>query len=161
MKPPLPFLFALTAALVLTGCATQTKEQLATVRAAKVSPVVLEKLEHRGSLTPADLIELRRRRVDDSVALRQLDGAGVDYLLDKTEVKRMKAAGVSDAVIEAAIRASNRFVAQFYHPYPAYGYGWYPYYGPGPWIYPVRPYGPAFVGPARGPGFGPPRRGRR
>ncbi len=150
----------LAAIFVVSGCATQTTEQLAAVRAAKVSPVIMEKLEHRGSLTPTDLIELKRRNVDDGVAIRQLNRAGVDYVLDKADVKKMRAAGVSDPVINAAIMASNRFTAVYYYPYAAYGYGWSPYYGPGPWAYTVPLYRPVYYRPIGGPGFhGPPRGG--
>lgn len=145
-------LSALAVALFLTGCSALTKPQLAEVRAANVSPAVLQKLEHRGSLTPADLIELKRRRVNDSIVIRQLDQAGMTYILDKTEVKKLKAAGVSQGVIEAAIAASNRFITRYYYQYSMYGYGWYPYYGL--WGFPVRPYPPGVFAPVGGPGFG-------
>ena len=137
---------AIAAAVLLAGCATQTKEQLAAVRAARVAPATVQKLEHRGILTPPDLIELKKRGVDDGVALRQIDRVGVDYVLGKKDVKALRDNKVSEAVVQATASASRRFLYRYYEPYPYYGYGgwggpwgaWgYPYdsyYGPG-WPY--------------------------
>ena len=169
---------ALIAAALLVSCATQTKEQLAAVRAAGVSAGLVHKLEHWGILSPEDIIELKRRHVNDAVVLRQLDHFGVDYVVDKNIVRQLRKAGVSDIVLAEVIRAGRRFEEQFHpyywhgpwgYPYDPYydGFGWgyrdYPY-GPGP-----RVYGPGFRGGRGGfggPGFGGPggggfRGGRR
>ena len=130
-----PFLVAVAAAALLAGCATQTKEQLAAVRAARVSSATLQKLEHRGVLTPADLIELKRRKVDDAVALRQLDQVGVDYVLHRRDLQMLRDNGVSKPVIRAVVEASGRFSAQFYAPVTGYGFGWGPSLG-----YPYDPF---------------------
>jgi hypothetical protein len=126
----------LAAALFLAGCATQPKEHLAAVRAAGVSPALVHKLERWGVLSPADIIELRRRQVNDAVALRQLDRTGVDCVVDKRILKQLRKAGVSENVVEAVIHAGRQFEAQFRHPY--WGDGWF-----GPWGYPY-PYDPFF-----------------
>jgi hypothetical protein len=154
MKLAGPFCIVIAAAL-FAGCATQTKEQLAAVRAARVSPGLVQKLEHRGILTPNDLVELKRRRVDDGVAIRQLDRVGVDYILSKKDVKMLRDSGVSTAVINAALLAGERFAVRYFDPGPWYGYGFgygYGYAYPGwygPWGYPYRPY---YYGPGWGYG---------
>ncbi len=145
MKFPLTALLA--AALFLAGCATQTKEQLAAIRAAGVSPTLVRKLEHGGRLSPADIIELHRRHVNDAVALRQLDRAGVDYVVDKGIVRQLRKAGVSEDVIAAAQTASERYADQFHRPYVSawYGPGAYPYSYP----YAGYPYDPYSYGYSR------------
>ncbi|MEO6741846.1 MAG: hypothetical protein ABIP20_16495 [Chthoniobacteraceae bacterium] len=151
MKSPLTTLLA--AALLLAGCATQPKEQLAAARAAGVSPGVMQKLEHSGRLSPADIIELRRRRVNDAIALRQLDIAGVDYVVDKDVVRQLRKGGVSETVITAATNAGERFVEQYRQPYVSawvspggYPYSGYPYSG---YPYSGYPYEPYYYGSVR------------
>ncbi len=136
------FIALLATVLLFPGCATQTKEQLAAVRAAGVSSGLISKLEHGGRLGPGDIIELKQRHVNDSVALRQLERTGVNYIVDKDIVRQFRKAGVSDAVIAAAQAAGDRYAAQFHRPY---GPGWYgPWWGPYP--YPGYPYGPYYYG---------------
>lgn len=158
MKPALAYL--LSAALLLAGCATQTKEQLAAVRASGVSAGVVRKLERRGALSPEDLIELKRHHVNDGIALRQLDRAGVDYVVDKSILRQLRNAGVSQTVIAAVILAGRRFEEQFQYPYSrrwygAWGYPYDPFFYALGWPYPRHPYppGPFPLGP--GPGLGP------
>ena len=137
MKSPLAALLATV--LFFSGCATQTKEQIAAVRAAGVSSALVRKLEHGGRLSPEDIIELKRHRVNDAVALRQLDRTGVDYVVDKDIVRQLRKAGVSEEVIAAAKTASERFAEQFRRPSVSVTYGswWSPYpYGG----YPYDPY---------------------
>ena len=105
-----PAIFALAAALALAGCATHSDEQLAAVRASGVSRPTVEKLEHRGVLNPDDVIELKRRGVSDAVVLRQLDKAGVDYVVQRDEMAKLRKAGVSTEVRDAVARESERFV---------------------------------------------------
>ena len=145
MKFPLTALLAAT--VLLAGCATQTKEQLAAIRTAGVSPALVRKLEHGGRLSPADIIELRRRNVNDAVALRQLDRTGVDYVVDKDIVRQLRNAGVSEPVIAAAKAASERYADQFHRPSVS---AWY-----SPWAYPYSypyagyPYDPYAYGYSR------------
>lgn len=157
MKTPLAF--ALAAALFLAGCATQTKEQLASVRAAGVSPALVHKLERWDVLSPEDIIELKRRRVNDAVALRQLDRTGVDYVVDKSILKRLSTAGVSETVVTATIIAGRRFEAEFLHPYPGpwraprgYAHPYDPFYYDLGWPYPRHHHFPGpFIGERPGP----------
>ena len=134
-------IFALGAALTLAGCATHSDEQIAVVRAAGVSRPTVAKLEHRGALTPEEVIELKRRGVSDAIVLRQLDKAGVDYVVQRNDMAKLRKAGVSSDVRDALARASERFVYDRYRPfvgpeiyfyddwsYPI-GYPYYPRYG--------------------------------
>ena len=145
MKFPLTALLAAT--VLLAGCATQTKEQLAAIRTAGVSPALVRKLEHGGRLSPADIIELRRRHVNDAVALRQLDRTGVDYVVDKNIVRQLRNAGVSEAVIAAAKAASERYADQFRRPSVS---AWYsPWASPYSYPYSGYPYDPYSYGYSR------------
>ena len=137
-----PFTAVLISALLLAGCATQPKEQIAAVRAAGVSSALVYKLERGKPLTPADIIELRRHHVNDAVALRQLDRAGVDYVVDKDIIRQLRKAGVSESVITAAANAGQRFEEQYHRPYASawvgpYGYPYGYTYGYG---YPYDPF---------------------
>lgn len=151
-------LVLLLAVAVLNGCVVHTKEQLATIRSAGLAKPTLRKLERRGILTPADLVEMKKRRVDDETVIRHLDKIGVDYVVRKDDIRMLRSSGVSSGVISSLIRASDRFVRDYYAqgPYLYYSYG----YWNSPWGYPFYPgylqdpwwrYG--------GPGF--PCRGRR
>jgi hypothetical protein len=159
----------LASALLLAGCATQPKEQLAAARSAGVSPEVMHKIERWGYLSPGDIIELKRRHVNDAIALRQLDRIGVDYIVDKDTLRQLRKAGVSELVVSAVILAGRRFEEQFQQHRVGYWYGaaygpWGPY---DPFLYdlgrpyPRPPYGPGPGGPdgfrgGGGPGGGGP-----
>ena len=129
-------LLLLSIVALVSGCATHTREQIAAVRAAGVSPRLVYKLEHEGFLSPEDLIQLRRHRVNDSVAIRQLDDVGVDYLVQRDDIKRLRNAGVDPGVVDELVSASHQFANRqyrrtawsvgFYAPL----YPWYGYYGP-------------------------------
>jgi hypothetical protein len=140
----------LATALLFAGCATQPKEQLAAARAAGVSPATIHKLEHWGCLSPADIIELKRRHVNDGVTLRQLDRTGVDYVVDKDILKQFRKAGVSQTVIAAVVLAGKCFEDQYHYHRHYWGGGWY-----GPWGYPYDPYYYDFGWPYPRGGYGP------
>jgi hypothetical protein len=147
MKPAFLSCIALAAAAVLAGCAVHTEQEIAAIRASGVAPSTLRKMSGRGILTPYDIVELRKRRVDDALVITHLEKVSVNYVLQKDDVKTMKTAGVRQAVISAAVRASSRFLAYasapsnyyfsfgywndpFWGPYyPRYWGGYYPYWG--------------------------------
>ena len=128
---------SLLSILLLAGCASFTDAELGRIRQRGVSPPVVAKFEDGKGLSPQDVIELTRRRVPDSFIIRQIEDAGVDYVLGKEDIKRLRAAGVSAAVFDALIYASDDFARGYYAPRYAtsysvsaddpYGY----YYGPG------------------------------
>lgn len=128
-------LFAL-AALLLAGCSTFDKAELAQIRQRGVRPGLLYKMEHRRELTPEDVIELKRAGVRDPLIVKQLRDVGVNYVVSRGDVKRLRAAGVSAWVIDVLLRESERFAGRAYeNPYDDYyGAGFYgaPY---NPWFY--------------------------
>jgi hypothetical protein len=139
MKPALLFL---TAVLLLTGCATHSREQIAAVRAAGVSRSTVTKLERDYVLLPEDLIELRQHRVADSVPVRHLREVGVDYIAQRDDLRRMRSAGVRPIVVDELIFASHRFIRDRYERPPRFSWGviapydpWYLEYGPHPYDY--------------------------
>jgi hypothetical protein len=136
MKAVLVLLLAVT---LFTGCATHSPEEIAAVRAAGVSNRTVAKLEHEEILSPEDLIELRRRGVSDSIAIRHLDDVGVDYVVQRNDLRQLRQAGVRPTVVQELVRQSNDFYEDVYDHsrwsvgvsagyYPGYyRYGW-PYY---------------------------------
>jgi hypothetical protein len=103
-------LLSLLAVAFLGGCATHSHQAMTAVRAAGVAPRTVSKLEHRGVLEPSDLIELKRRGVADAVPIRQLDKVGVDYVAQREDFRKLRAAGVRPEVSDALMDASREFV---------------------------------------------------
>lgn len=108
-------LAVLAASLTLAGCASFTKAELAQVRRQGVSPGVVAKLENGDPLVPGEVIELTRRNVPDPLILRQIDDTGLDYILGKDDLARLRAAKVSPPVVDALQHESARF-ARSYNP---------------------------------------------
>ena len=138
----LPVLLFTGLGLVLTGCATFDKTELGLIRGSGISPRLYAKMQHGDELTPEDVIELHRRHVPDRYVLRQIDDAGVDYLLSPEDFKKLKRSQVSPAVVDALITASADFSERYAAPsrfsyYGSYGYPYDDaYYGYGPDYYP-------------------------
>jgi hypothetical protein len=110
-------------AAALAGCTTFDREEIASLRGRGVSTAIVEKLERGHPLAPADVIELRKNRVPDPWVLRQLEDHDVDSLVTRSDVAAMRRAGVTPAIIDAVLKASDRF--QDGYRYPPYGsYGW-------------------------------------
>ena len=165
-----PILTSVLLTACFTGCATFNKTELGQIRQRGVAPAVVGKMSDGQVLTPSDVIELTRRGVPDSFILRQIDDAGVDYVLNRNDIKRLQAARVSRAVMDALIAGSDDFArhygpstrARVYagDPYDDYYFGPYfsgpyyggPYYGPYPSSYPY-PYGGVSVEIGGGRGY--------
>ena len=135
-----PLIASLLLSLGFVGCATYSDQELGQIRQRGVSPVVFSKLIKGGMLSPSDVIELSHRGVADNLIIRQIEDAGVDYILTRADLKTLEKARVSQAVVNALISASDEF-ASFYGPYNqwnahAYPYYGYPYYDYGPYPYP-------------------------
>jgi hypothetical protein len=125
------------AGALLTGCATHSEEDIAAVRAAGVSPRVVSKLANERVLAPNDLIELRRKRVSDEIAIRHLDDVGVDYLVQRNDIQKLRAAGVRPGVINELLDASSDFVQQHTRAAGYWSVGIDSY---DPWFYPMGHY---------------------
>lgn len=120
--------------LLLTGCSTFNETELGIIRGSGVSPRVYTKMADGHELRPEDVIELTRRRVPDRYILRQIDDAGVDYVLSKQDYRRLKSARVSPAVIDALVEASTDFSARYAAP-SRRAYFYSPYYYDDPFFY--------------------------
>jgi hypothetical protein len=163
-----PILASILLTTAFAGCATFSDAELGQIRQHGVAPVVVGKLEQGRVLTPSDVIELTRRAVPDNLIIRQIDDAGVDYILNRNDIKRLHAAGVSRPVLDALIAASDDFASRYAPPgrarvyvgYPAYPYDDY-YGGPYPYGYPYPyPYGGVSVEIGGGRDYGHYRRWR-
>ena len=109
---PLP-LAALAASLLLAGCANFSSTELAQIRQRGVAPAIVGKMESGHVLKPAEVIELSRRSVPDALIVRQIDSAGLDYILGKDDVARLRTARVGQPVIEALMAESDRFARNY------------------------------------------------
>ena len=74
------------------------------------------KLERGTPLTPPDIITLSRRGVPDRFVLRHLEDNGVNYLVNRADITRMRKAGVSAAVIDELIEQCERFARLYSEP---------------------------------------------
>jgi hypothetical protein len=132
-----PILTSIVLAACLTGCATFSDVELHQMRQRGVAPTVVGKMVEGHALTPADVIELAHRGVPDEFIIRQIDDAGVDYILSRSDFKKLQAAQVSRPVMDALIAASEDFAGRN-NPSRARVYAGYPYddyYGPYPYPY--------------------------
>lgn len=131
---------ALGVALLCGGCATFTPAELDQISRRGVSSNVVGKLDRGRMLSPGEVIELTRRGVSEGLILRHLEDTGIDYVLSKGDVTRMRRAGVSALVIDVMVRQSDNFAriysrddystsvgVHYGSPY-GYGYGYDPYY---------------------------------
>jgi hypothetical protein len=156
-----PILASVFLATAFAGCATFTDSELGRIRHTGVSPIVMGKFEQGKVLTPPDIIEATRRGVPDSLIVRQIEDAEVDYVLTKNDITMLERNHVSHAVMDALISASNDFASSHAPPGPPHGYVAYPgypaypcydYYGGYPYYNPYPYYGG--VGFVVGPGYG-------
>ena len=108
-----PFLPAVFAAALLAGCANFSKQELAQIRQQGVPPVIVGKMEQGHVLKPAEIIELAHRGVPDALILRQINDAGLDYILAKNDVTRLRATHISQPVIDALMAESDRFARNY------------------------------------------------
>src|SRR3954470_18030955 len=100
---PRPILASILVAIGFTGCATFTPAELGQIRQRGVSPAVVNKMEDGRVLHPGDVIELTRRGVPDNFIIRQIDDAGVDYVLNRNDMKRLQDARVNRRVVDALV----------------------------------------------------------
>jgi hypothetical protein len=91
------------------GCASLSKPEVAALRAKGVPPPLVTKLERRGVLSPGEIIALHKSGVPSELVARHLDQVGIDYALDRDDLRKLETARVPDQVILAARRASSRY----------------------------------------------------
>ncbi len=128
------FLILLAVTVILSSCASLTREEIALVQSRGVPAPVVSKLQHDDPLTPRDLIILSQRGTPDALIIRALEGAGVDYLVNQADVVRLRRAGVSARVIDVLLLECERFARLYSEPAVDVSYGmWWTdadYYGP-------------------------------
>ena len=112
MNLPPRVLAAALSVVLFAGCAAYTPAELTSFSRARVAYPTLVKLEKAEPLEPADLIELTRRGIPPETIVRHLGKYGVDSLISRSDVVALRQAGVRPTVIDAAIRASDRFAAE-------------------------------------------------
>jgi hypothetical protein len=118
-------LLPMAIALVLSGCATFSRKEIAFVQSRGVPPQIVSRLERVKPLTPADIILLTRRGVPDHYIARHIDAAGVNYLVTRNDAITMRRAGVSAAVIDRLLVESDDFARRYAEPPPgSYDYWW-------------------------------------
>jgi hypothetical protein len=142
-----PIFTSLLLATGLVGCATFSDQEIGQMRHRGVSSAVIGKMQEGHVLTPPDIVELTRRGVPDELIIRQIDDAGVDYMLTRNDFKDLQRAHVSRAVVDAVVAASEDFASQSrpHAAYDVYPYSNY-YYGIAPYYYPYPYYYGAYVG---------------
>jgi hypothetical protein len=124
---PRPLIASLVTCLLVSGCATFNDSELGIIHQSGVSPRVFAKMEQGRVLSPDDVIELTRRHVPDRYIVRQLEDAGVDYVLSPEDYQRLQKARVSPEVLEALVAASDEFASRYTSP-RAHVYVADPYY---------------------------------
>jgi len=160
-----PILASLLLVAGLSGCATFTDAELGQIRQRGVSSAVVGKMQNGRVLSPGDVIELTRRGVSDNFIIRQIDDAGVDYILNRDDVKRLQAAHVSRPVMDALFAASDDFASIYappgrvrayatYPAYPYYGFDYNAYPYPFPYSSYPYPYGGVSIGIGGGRCYG-------
>ena len=97
----------------LAGCSTFTPKEMTYLRSAGIPPYTMAKLERGRPLTPSEIISLHSRGIPESYLLRHIDDHEVDYLVTRTDLTRMRKAGVSTAVIDAVIAESEDFAEDY------------------------------------------------
>lgn len=128
-----------------SGCATFDQAELNQVRSRGVSSSVVAKLDRGDPVAPADVIELTRRGVSDLWIVRQIEDHGVDSLITRDDVARMRRAGVRAVVIDTMLQASDQFANSYRYPDVSYYGSSYddPYFG---WYDPYPRYWAGGVG---------------
>lgn len=122
-------------ALLLTGAvvraaATQQKSLASAAAAFNLPPELGQKMQRGAPLALADVQVLARSGVPDDTILAYLRSTGASYQLTAEAIDQLRAAGVSDRVMNYLLLASPVRVATAPHSYaPRYGYGYRPYRG--------------------------------
>jgi hypothetical protein len=98
---------------LLAGCSTFTDAELAYLQSRNVPPPVLRKLERGDSLTPPEIVSLSKRGVPDRFTIRHLEDNGVDYLVTRNDIVRMRNSGVSAVVIDVLLAECDSFARDY------------------------------------------------
>lgn len=130
------FLLLLVFPLLLAGCQTINQKDQRVLRAHNVPGDVYDKMLYGDPLSLDDVIALSRRAVPSGLIIHYMDEIGTGYRLRKADVKRLRAAGVGDDVIDYMLSTAPAYGPGYEGGYPNAG----PYAGPYPGPYPYDPY---------------------
>ncbi len=144
MMPKLPRLAVLVLPLFLTACglSEQQKADYASVQRAGVNSAIYDKMVHGDPLSLYDIKSLSRAGVSDGVILRYLRDQETIYSLSSNDVTSLRNAGVSQSIVDFMLQTPQRYGSPPVVIGVGYGYG--PYWGPGPFWGPY--YGPYYGG---------------
>jgi hypothetical protein len=104
---------ASVACTLLTSCATFTRTELQALGQRGVPAPLVARLDQRRPLTPPELVDLTRSGVPDRYLVRHLEDRGVDYVVTRPDVMRLRKAGASALVVDTLLRESDRFAAGY------------------------------------------------
>jgi len=96
--------------LTASGCAsTQLRQDAALIGDVGVNSALEKKILRGRALIEEEIVTLRNSGVPDQVILRNLDASWAVYDLKTADVERLKAAGVSEAVIDAMLISGKKY----------------------------------------------------
>jgi hypothetical protein len=129
MKPFRLLLVLLPLLLTACGLSDQQKADYASVGRSGVSPAIYDKMVHGDALSLYDIKSLSRAHVNDGVILRYLRDRQTVYLLNTADVESLRAAGVSQSIVDYMLSTPRRYPPDIY-PSPYDPYWDWPYFGP-------------------------------
>lgn len=132
MKTSRPFLFTVLLVSGVTAFAATPAQRANADTAASLGapPSLVEKMQRGSSLTLADIQDLARHRVPDDTTLAYLRSTKTSYRLSTEAVDGLRAAGVSDRVVNYLLLASpleTTSARPVYRAAPIRGYGYRPF----------------------------------
>ena len=134
-------LLVLLAMSFLTGCATLNQRDRNMLGQHQVSPDLYDRMLHKEPLALSDIIELTRKQLPPRFLIDYLDSTRAVYHLTRSDVLRLKKAGVNQDVIDYLLDTTPMYAPQPYYYYsPVYdpwpGSYYYPdyYYRRGPTV---------------------------
>lgn len=123
---------AIGCCLLMTGCATPSARQMATLNefsTRHVDPTVLVKVEKRQALTVSEIAHAVSKRVPESAITDHIDDTRAVYQLQAADVDTLRAAGASDELINQLLATPARNIRRYEYGYPHYPFYYHrPYY---------------------------------
>lgn len=109
--PTLRILLAVLTA-VLAGCATFSNAEVQNMEQRGLPPQIVAKLRQGDPFTPAEIVMLHRRGVEESFLFEHLQDAGVNYLVSPHDIKKMRRAGISPRLTHKLLVEVDKFAVK-------------------------------------------------
>ena len=123
-------------AILFAGCQTLSSRDRAILQAQNVPEDVYQKMVYGDPLSLNDVITLSHRAVPPGLIIHYMDETDTVYYLRKTDVNRLRSAGVSEDVVSYMLSTAPAYGPGGPAPYVGYPYPGPPYpYGPYPYGY--------------------------